>query len=109
MKIKLQKAFDLLSGAAAVIIKSEDVEPLVYANISELTGDKTNEFLFLCWESPEFSEEFSTRFIEENNQEVLISDCGNNLVLEDAEGDVVTLKLLFPSQLSSFCQEGDIA
>ena len=44
MKIKLHRAFDLLSGCSAVIIDSDF---LVYPSMAELEGEDENEFMML--------------------------------------------------------------
>lgn len=104
MKIKLHKAFDLLSHCAAVIIVSDSAKPVIYPATDEITGENNNEFLFLGWEVDGL--EFSATFIEENNQEVEINN--SYMLLEDDEGDLIELKLLFPTNLASFCQDEDI-
>lgn len=104
MKIKLSKAFDLLSACAAVIIESDSAKPVIYPSIGHLEGEGENEFLYLGWEVGGL--EFSANFIEENNQEVEINN--SYMLLKDEEGEKVELKLLFPTQLQSFCQESDI-
>lgn len=98
MKITLDRAFDLLNGCAAVII---DQDFLVYPSMADLTGEDDNQFMNL---SPS-GFNLSYYFEEEGNREVVIDN--STMILYDNDGDKFELKLLFPTQLSSFCQEED--
>ena len=96
MKIKLHKAHDLLSHCAGVVIENN----LYKIQTDSLKDDPENEFA-ACFDGV-----YGYKFPERNNQEVEINN--SYMLLEDNEGDLIELKLLFPTVLSSFCQEGDI-
>jgi len=103
MKITLQKAIDLIQASAAVIIKSDSAQPVIYAGIDDLMGENDNQFMNLYWKVGGC--EYSMTFVEENNSEISID--GGIMKLEDDEGDLVELQLLFPVQLIYFCQKSD--
>jgi hypothetical protein len=97
MKIKLNKAIDLLQGSAAVIVNNCDDKPVVYAKI--------DYEIFINWTVDGLEYDVTIPF--EGNESVEIEN--STMALIDEDGEIVELKLLFPSQLSSFCQEEDIA
>ena len=95
MKIKLHKAIDLLQGSAAVIVTSDSAMPVIYASI--------DDEIFLSWEVDGLEYDVTIPF--EENESVEIEN--STMALIDKNGEVVELKLLFPAQLASFCQERD--
>lgn len=80
MKIKLEKAVEILENASAVII-NDDV--LIYPSVSVLTGDDENEFLFLSYEIA--SQEYYLKFTEGDNKEVEIINSSMFLLDSDAD------------------------
>lgn len=96
MKIKLYKVHDLLSHCAGVIIENN----LYKIQMDSLKDDPENEFA-ACFDGV-----YGYKFPEEGNYEVEINN--SYILLNDNEGDLIELKLLFPTNLASFCQEGDI-
>lgn len=99
MKIKLQKALDLIDGSAAVMLASNADQPIV-----DISASIDNE-LFISWDDG------GTRMVLAApfgiNMEVEIKET-SLVFVDDEQGDTFELKLLFPSQLASFCQESDI-
>ena len=96
MKIKLNKAIDLIQGSAAVIINSDPYKPVIYANI--------DDEIFFNWTIDGLEYETVIQF--EDNESVEIEN--STMALIDEDGEIIELKLLFPSNLSSFCQDCDI-
>lgn len=78
MKIPLQKAFEILQDASAVIINDQIV---VYPSLSDLEGDDTNEFLCITWD--EDGLEYILKFNEGDNQEVEV--VGSSMFLYDTD------------------------
>ena len=78
--IPLKEAHRILEESAAIIV--EDV--VIYPSVWELTGDDSNEFLYLSWTDGDFNE-FSLKFLEGDNREVKVSGC--SLFLTDADID----------------------
>ena len=104
MKITLNKAFDLLSGCAAIIFTNEGRDHLIKPSLSELDGGEENEFMYLSWTDQ--IDNFYMKFTEGCNSTVTI--LGSSMKLVDSDGDWIDLKLVFPTQLESFCQDSDI-
>jgi hypothetical protein len=96
MRIHLHKAIDLIQHSAAVIVNNCDDKPVVYANI--------NDEIFINWTVDGLEYNVAIHF--DDNQSVEIEN--STMALIDEDGEIVELKLLFPTQLASFCQEGDI-
>jgi hypothetical protein len=79
-KITLEKAFDIIQHASALIINDST---LLYPGLWELTGTDDNEFLYLSWE--EDGLEYHLTFTEGQNREVEVS--GSSLFLYDTNAD----------------------
>jgi hypothetical protein len=96
MKIPLQKAFQILQDASAVIINDQIV---VYPCLADLDGDDTNEFLSITWD--EGGLEYSLKFNEGDNQEVGVF--GSSMFLYDTdtmdEDDHTQITILVPQNL----------
>lgn len=90
--ITLEKAFGLLEKARAVIL---DDNVLVFHSLSNLTDDKSNEFLYLGWESG--FREFNLKFAEQGNERAEVKN--NILFLQDTDGEDRALTLLVPMKL----------
>lgn len=90
--ITLQEAHDILTGCAAVIA---DENALIYPSLARLTGEGTNEFLYLGWEAKRFQN--NMRFVEANNREIKV--CGSSMFLTDHEGDEIQITVLEPKNL----------
>ena len=97
MKIKLHKALDLLAGAGAVIINNHEGKPNVIPNFTE-------DGIDLSWESVRLKWDCSIKL--DDNLSVEIEN--STMALIDEDGKIVELKLLFPTNLPSFCQDCDI-
>lgn len=59
----------------------------VIVSVSEVTGNSDNEILYIGWESD--GRLHNMKFTEGNLSKALLT--GGNLVMEDSEGDEVTL------------------
>lgn len=59
----------------------------VIVSVSEVTGDSDNEILYIGWEDG--GRLYNMKFTEGNVSKALLT--GGNLVMEDSEGDEVTL------------------
>jgi hypothetical protein len=92
-RISLETAHDRLCAAAAVIVRSEEDNPLVYPSVSSLTGDPENEFLYLSWSDWSSGFEYSYTFKQEPN-ECWVETQGSTIFLIDNEGFRVELELL---------------
>jgi hypothetical protein len=96
MKIPLQKAFEILQDASAVIINDQIV---VYPSLSELEDDELNEFLSFSWN--EGGLEYILKFNEGDNQEVSV--IGSSMFLYDTdtmdEDDHTQITILVPQNL----------
>ena len=96
MKIPLQKAFEILQDASAVIINDQIV---VYPCLADLDGDETNEFLSIAWD--EDGLEYILKFNEGDNQEVEV--IGSSMFLYDTdtmdENDYTHITILVPQNL----------
>jgi hypothetical protein len=87
--IPLKEAHDILSDCSAVIL---DGNALMYPYTADLEDDPTNEFLYLSWTEEGLS--YYVKFVEENNQNVVIE--GAFMTLTDDEGDKSILTILNP-------------
>ena len=85
--IPLKRAFDILLESTAVVINGN---ALMYPSLDQLTGEDENEFLYVSWEDDGL--EYTARFVEENNREVLVEN--GTLVLKDSDGDEVRIQPL---------------
>lgn len=96
MKIPLQKAFEIIQDASAVIINEST---LLYPRLSDLTDDEANEFLYFNWD--EEGLEYSLKFCEGDNQEVEI--VGSSMFFYDADAngkeDHTQITILVPQRL----------
>lgn len=96
MKIPLQKAFEILEDASAVIINDS---VLVYPSLSDLKDDELNEFLYFQWE--EEGLEYNLKFNEGDNQEVEV--IGSSMFLYDTdtmnENDYTHITILTTKEL----------
>lgn len=98
MKIPLQKAYQILEDASAVII---DGSVLLYPALSELEDDELNEFLYFQWE--EEGLEYNLKFNEGDNQEVEVIGSSMFLYDTDADGeeDHTQITILVPQKLET--------
>lgn len=80
MKIPLQKAFQILQDASAVIINDDVV---LYPSLSDLEDDESNEFLYLEWDYEGL--EYNLKFNEGDNQEVEV--VGSSMFLYDTDSE----------------------
>ncbi len=93
--ITLEKAFKILESCSALLIEDSQ---LVHVNLSPLTKEPDNEWLFLSWCNPEdFYEDNYLRFLQEGNEQ--ISVCGSSMFLTDSEGDEIQITVLVPADL----------
>lgn len=96
MKIPLQKAFEILQDASAIIVNDQIV---VYPSLSDLEDDDTNEFLSISWD--EGGLEYILKFNEGDNQEVSV--IGSSMFLYDTdtmdEDDHTQITILVPQNL----------
>lgn len=93
MTIPLNKAFEILQDASAVII---DGDVLVCPSLDTLTGDDDNEFMYLGWQSEE-GLCYSVKYAEELNREVKVS--GSSMFLINTDGDEDQITILTPAKL----------
>lgn len=94
--MKLNEAYKLLNDCSAVIIASDDINPLTYPSLSALTDEPDNEFMYLAW-ADEGGDVFDVKFKQAHNEEVSVIK--NSLVFTDVEGNVFLLTLLAPMSL----------
>lgn len=87
--IPLKQAHELIENAAAVIVNHD---ALMYPSVSDLTGEEDNEFLYVSWMDAD-GLGFKIKAVEENNQEVKVTDQGD-LILVDDEGEEFEVTLL---------------
>jgi hypothetical protein len=77
MKISLEKAFEILQNASAVII---DDDIVLYPSLEDLQDDEAHEFLYLAWETEGL--DYHLTFREGDNKEVEV--VGSSMFLYDA-------------------------
>jgi hypothetical protein len=92
-KIPLKQAYNRLRECSAVIV---DNDVVTYPSLADLTGEKENEFLYVSWDD-DAGFTYAVKFVEENNQEVKVTDDGCLMLLVDNEGSKVQLTLLKPA------------
>jgi hypothetical protein len=85
--ISLQRAYDLVEEAAAVIVNHDG---LTYPQLEDLIGDPDNEWLYLRWADNDWNT-FSVVFNESANPRI---NMDGNLVMTDHEGEDTILSLL---------------
>lgn len=85
--ITLEKAFELLQNAEAIIL---DADALIYPALDEVNGDDDNEFMYCSWDSE--GVEYNVKFAEGANAEVTLYE--DYMVLIDTEGQACSVKLL---------------
>lgn len=95
--IPLQDAYNLLDKSAAIIVSSQPGNPIIYPELSKLTGELDNQFLSIYYIGDD-AYEFVFSFKESNNQNPQIDTITNELILEDDEGEI-RLLLLTPMVL----------
>jgi hypothetical protein len=77
--IPLEEAYKMLEESSAIIV---DNNGLMYPSVWGLTGDDSNEFLYLSWTDGDYNE-FNLQFVEGDNLEVEVS--GSSLFLKDKD------------------------
>lgn len=98
MKIPLEKAFEILENASAIIINDDVV---MYPSLADLEDDESNEFLNLTWEIRGL--EYSLKFCEGDNKEVEV--VGTSMFLYDTDAnddsDHTQITILVPESLEA--------
>jgi hypothetical protein len=91
MKIKLNKAIELLKRSSAVLLDGT-------ASVPNVWGETTMDFLQIGW-TEEGGEEFCVTFNSEDNQEVEI--VMSSMFLVDNQGEIKQIILLKPWGIES--------
>jgi hypothetical protein len=89
MKITLDKAIELLTQAAAIILPDEEGTPLMYPSVNADEDD----FLSMSWTDEE-GYEYTIDCLRGKETEVEIED--NCLIFKTDEGETVKVQLLMP-------------
>ena len=87
--IPLKHAHELIEGAPAVIVNHD---ALMYPSVEDLNGEPDNEFLYVSWTDAD-GLLFEIKAVEENNQNVKVTDQGDLILVDDA-GDEFEMTLL---------------
>ncbi len=90
MKVSLNKVEFYINSAEAVLLIDNDRQ-IVRHRMAPLTGEKDNQWLYIAWANKH--EDYSIKFIEENNREIEVSE-ERIFTLIDEEGDEFRFKLV---------------
>ena len=81
-----------LFGSYATYVVGDNVTPDV-VNIANVRNEAGNEVVYLGWDdSDEYGLEYHIKFTEEGLSEARVAD--GNLVMEDTEGDDITIAFM---------------